>query len=234
MRRPSRNIEIFSMSVLDMFASALGAFIMVAIILFPYYQKNKPIKEKLDSEIAELKRLQEDVDKTNAQAEKIEQQNLEIKPDPVKIQLAQAELNSCKQDMAACLIEIGSTFLLIKIDWVDTADVDLHVKDPQGNEFFFLKPNRDGRSFPNSQGKLSTDTAYGPGVEIWQIPAVSKGEYRIEYVVESNDTRPTTVKGVFFDKTGKKEIPDKTVGGSQNRVLAGIIEVDDDGKVTLR
>jgi len=75
MRRPSRNIEIFSMSVLDMFASALGAFIMVAIILFPYYQKNRPAKEMLDAAVAELKRTQEDVDKTKAQAEKAELQD---------------------------------------------------------------------------------------------------------------------------------------------------------------
>jgi flagellar motor protein MotB len=39
MRRPHRNIEIFSMSALDLFASALGGFVLIAIMLFPYYNK---------------------------------------------------------------------------------------------------------------------------------------------------------------------------------------------------
>jgi hypothetical protein len=234
MRRPSRNIEIFSMSVLDMFASALGAFIMIAIILFPYYQKNRPIKEKLDAEVAELKRTQEDVDKTKAQAEKVEQQNDDIKGEIQKVQLAQVALNRCKQDVAACLIELGSTFLLIKIAWDGSADVDLHVKDPQGNEFFFAKSNRSGQAFPASQGRLSTDTAIGPGIEVWQIPTAAPGSYQIDYVMESSQSTPVTVHGLFFDRSGKKPMPDKVIAGGQNRVSAGTIEVAMDGRVSLR
>lgn len=41
MRRPNRNIEIFSMSVLDLFAACLGAFILISVILFPNYQKRE-------------------------------------------------------------------------------------------------------------------------------------------------------------------------------------------------
>jgi hypothetical protein len=233
MRRPSRNIEIFSMSVLDMFASALGAFIMVAIILFPYYQKNRPVKEKLDATVAELKRTQEDVDKTKAQAEKAEQQNDDLKAEIRKVQLAQVELNRCKQGVAACLVEAGGTFLLVKIDWDSAADVDLHVTDPQNNEFYYSKPNRNGRTFPNSQGRLSTDTAVGPGIEVWQIPVAGPGSYRIEYVVEDSAAAASTVHGFFFDKTGKKPLPDKVVGNGQTRVLAGTIEVTSNGRVTL-
>jgi hypothetical protein len=234
MRRPSRNIEIFSMSVLDMFASALGAFIMVAIILFPYYQKNKPIKEKLDAEIAELKRTQEDVDKTKAAAEKLEHQNDNTKAEIRKVQLAQVELNQCKQGLAACNIERGATFLLVKVGWDDVADVDLHVTDPQGNEFFFLKSNRNGTTFPSSKGRLSTDTARGPGVEVWQIPTAQAGTYKIEYVVESDPGRPVRVTGIVFDKSGKKPLADKTVGNGQLRVLAGTVEINADGRVVLR
>lgn len=36
-RRGNREINIFSMSALDLFASALGAFILIAIIALPYY-----------------------------------------------------------------------------------------------------------------------------------------------------------------------------------------------------
>ena len=37
MKRRSREISIFSMSALDLFASALGAFILLAIVIFPYF-----------------------------------------------------------------------------------------------------------------------------------------------------------------------------------------------------
>ncbi len=37
MKRANREINIFSMSALDLFASALGAFIVVSLVLFPYF-----------------------------------------------------------------------------------------------------------------------------------------------------------------------------------------------------
>ena len=37
MARRKRDINIFSMSALDLFASALGAFILIAIVIFPYF-----------------------------------------------------------------------------------------------------------------------------------------------------------------------------------------------------
>jgi predicted secreted protein len=221
------------MSVLDMFASALGAFIMVAIILFPFYQKNRPIKEKQDAAVAELKRTQEDVEKTEAEAEKFEQQNNDIKAEIRKVQLAQVELNRCKQGRDACLIEAGATFLLVKIEWNDSVDVDLHVTDPQGNEFSFEMTNKNGTDFKNSQGRLSIDTVTGPGIEVWQIPVASPGAYKIEYVMNSEPGRVVAVNGLFFDKLGKKQLPDKIIGNGNLRVLAGIIEVASDGRLAL-
>lgn len=38
MRRPSRETSIFTTSAVDLFASALGAFILLVMILFPYYR----------------------------------------------------------------------------------------------------------------------------------------------------------------------------------------------------
>lgn len=38
MRRPSRETSIFNISAVDLFASALGAFILLVMILFPYYR----------------------------------------------------------------------------------------------------------------------------------------------------------------------------------------------------
>jgi len=38
MRTPGRNITVFSTSAIDLFASALGAFILLVMLLFPYYR----------------------------------------------------------------------------------------------------------------------------------------------------------------------------------------------------
>ena len=37
--KPRRHIEVLSISALDLFASALGVFVLIAILLFPYYLK---------------------------------------------------------------------------------------------------------------------------------------------------------------------------------------------------
>ena len=37
MKRKSRELSIFSMSALDLFASALGAFILISVVMFPYF-----------------------------------------------------------------------------------------------------------------------------------------------------------------------------------------------------
>ena len=38
MRSPNRETAVFSTSAIDLFASALGAFILLVMILFPYYR----------------------------------------------------------------------------------------------------------------------------------------------------------------------------------------------------
>jgi hypothetical protein len=58
-RRNTRNIEVFSMSAIDLFAAAMGAFALLAIILLPYYQKE--IRENTpENAISDLLRAAED------------------------------------------------------------------------------------------------------------------------------------------------------------------------------
>lgn len=46
MKPRNREINVFSMSALDLFASALGAFILISIVLMPYFLR-PPIKTRL-------------------------------------------------------------------------------------------------------------------------------------------------------------------------------------------
>lgn len=57
-RRADRTIEIFSLSAVDIFAAAMGAFALLAIVLLPYYQKE--VQERTpDNAIADLLRAAE-------------------------------------------------------------------------------------------------------------------------------------------------------------------------------
>ncbi len=47
MKRRSTEINIFGMSALDLFASALGAFILITVVLFPYFPNNVIQKTKI-------------------------------------------------------------------------------------------------------------------------------------------------------------------------------------------
>jgi len=57
-RRAAREIEVFSMSAIDLFAAAMGAFALLAIILLPYYQ-NEVIERTPENAIADLLRAAE-------------------------------------------------------------------------------------------------------------------------------------------------------------------------------
>ncbi len=52
MKKKNRAIEIFSMSALDLFASAMGAFVMLSVMMLPYYFKGK----EYETQIGDLSR----------------------------------------------------------------------------------------------------------------------------------------------------------------------------------
>ena len=57
-RRADREVNVFSLSAVDLFAAAMGAFALLAIILLPYYQKE--VQERTpDNAIADLLRAAE-------------------------------------------------------------------------------------------------------------------------------------------------------------------------------
>jgi hypothetical protein len=58
MRRPNRETSVFTTSAIDLFASALGAFILLVMILFPYYRNAGDASAfSRTQEIQELRRL---------------------------------------------------------------------------------------------------------------------------------------------------------------------------------
>ena len=66
MRQRNREFNIFSISALDLFASAMGVFALIAIILFPYYLQNSDAAASHQMR-AELERLREENERLRKQ-----------------------------------------------------------------------------------------------------------------------------------------------------------------------
>ena len=58
MKLRSKEINIFNMSALDLFASALGAFILISVVLFPYFPNTGDSPERVAEVRAQLEQVQ--------------------------------------------------------------------------------------------------------------------------------------------------------------------------------
>ncbi|WP_036514786.1 MULTISPECIES: hypothetical protein [Nitrincola] len=196
------------MSALDLFASALGAIILVMIILFPYYLNVSPIDP---SDLYDQLQIAEKKNKD------LEEQNKELE----------------KQAKA--------TYLLITLSWNSSPDIDLYVRDPNGNLFNYSRHNRveAGASarphFPNSAAELSEDATRGPASEIWVTPKAETGKYEVYYHYYTNGSTPVVLQGRIFHSNGIDKLPPVTLRGRANApgLHAATIHVNDEGDVRV-
>jgi hypothetical protein len=177
-RRRNREINIFSVSVLDLFASGMGVFALLAVILFPYYLKSDTTVVK----------------------------------------------NS------------KSGFLAVVVQWTaKNHDVDLHVINPKGNEFFFQAHNQDGTHFPEVQAFLTVDSQHGPGAEVWLEPQPMTGDYQLFATLYDRHENPNTtvLKGKIFHRDGAIQLPVRLLSRERYKVKLGDINVDAEGGVSF-
>ena len=287
MKTRNREINVFSMSALDLFASALGAFILISIVLMPYFLHVAPeevtrlrqelqqerstsaeIRQRLQEAQSELQQcrqqeaacredlaaLQQEVARLQDMLDQTQAELAEARED---LQQAQSELQQCRQEEAACREDLDAlrqeasalqqcqaklgvceeklskTFLAIVIKWDTTShDVDLHVIDVAGREFYYQ-----ANTFPDRPGELSEDTERGPGVEIWEVSVAPAGEYRVLYnfyARHGNNENPV-VKGGVYHRDGHHRLEDLTLTrlGRDKAELAAVVTVKDDGSVEI-
>ena len=61
-------MSIFSMSALDIFASAMGTFILIAVVLFPFYlRKDSPVRENM-KQVGQIKAIKKKIKSAEGQA----------------------------------------------------------------------------------------------------------------------------------------------------------------------
>ena len=148
-------------------------------------------------------------------------------------QPARSELQQCHAKLEACEEKLSKTFLAVVIQWPTRQhDVDLHIIDAAGAEFFYSEPRQ-----PTRPGELSADTTTGPGVEIWEVTEAPPGEYRVLYNLYAHNDNPedAIVKGGAYHRDGHDAFRERRLAreGRDNALLVAIITVGDDGNVEI-
>jgi hypothetical protein len=222
MKRANRDVEIFSISALDLFASGMGAFMIIAIILFPYYQNTA-----VEDMSKKLRQLHGKLEQCNAQGARLRKE-VETK----KKGSLQADT-----DLKKCELDTARTYLVIVMTWSSRRhDIDLHIVDPSGKTFKFSRHNRNRRAFPSTNSELSADTTAGPGIEVWEAPQAQPGSYKIYYHFYSRKGNPGSAPttGKIFYRNGTKQIRNFTLTRLKQKPLIAEIIVKPSGDVEIR
>lgn len=217
MKRPSREINIFSMSALDLFASAMGAFIFIMVVLVPYFAKTSPTPpQPITCPVPKPCPVCED--KPPCQVCPVPE------PSPV-----------CPPVVTPNAQEIPYQFLLWLIDWKPNVDIDLHIVDPRGNEFQYTS-----KKFPNFPGELSVDLQSGPGFEVWESFEPLAGEYKVYYKYYAyKGTKPTgrfKVRGRLYEAAGKFKAKDMYFSPNElkKKKLVAVFSLDENNRIIVR
>ena len=88
------------MSALDLFASALGAFILITLVLFPYFPNTGDSQERVDEVKAQLAEAEVQLEQTSAE---LEQASAELEQTSAELEQTNAELEQAARATEARL-----------------------------------------------------------------------------------------------------------------------------------
>ena len=106
MKTRNREINIFSMSALDLFASAMGAFILITVVLFPFFPNTGDSPERVAEVKAVLEAVKAELEK---QKKELEKQNMELEKQKSENEELTAELQSVKFPDLDLVLAIDTT-----------------------------------------------------------------------------------------------------------------------------
>ena len=113
MRIPERDTAVFSTSAIDLFASALGAFILLVMLLFPYYRhagpneafsKTQDIMEKRRLAAGELDELQLEQTKLLSELDKLTLSNQDVAQEISRLKTRLNDINEQLADLPAPVV----------------------------------------------------------------------------------------------------------------------------------
>ena len=201
--------------------------------------------DRLETELQEtrdrvhqLERLLEDQDtlrdeleacraETENQRGQIENQREQIENQREQIENQREQIEN-QEDRIADLER--RKFILVTISWGGQPgdDVDLHVIDPYGNEYYFGR-----RTHPESDARFEEDSLNGPGNEVWLQPQAIPGRYEIHYNPFSLASSQVTVRGRIVHPASRHEFRPRQLTPTGQRELVATVVVDDQGNITV-
>jgi hypothetical protein len=239
MKPRNREINIFNLSMLDVLTCALGAFLVIMLVLFPYYNKETISYEKENTQLKkEVKIKQETLSEcqrklaaaiTNVKALKAQTEGAQREAEDYKSQAEKAE-----QEAKSCSKQLSKILIVAYISWaIPKRDIDFHIKDPAGNIY-----NYSHKTFAGYSGELSLDTKLGPGTEVWEIREPEPGRYEFwahwYFKNKNNMRKPTVVNGRVIYREGRTEFKQVTLTHPGDKELMLAINVQPDGEVQIQ
>ena len=109
MKLKSKEINIFSMSALDLFASALGAFIVLTVAMMPFYPNTGDSPEKVADIKEELAKAEAELTQTKAALEEEEKKNQALEEELKKAKKELEGLSKAKLPPLDLVIALDTT-----------------------------------------------------------------------------------------------------------------------------
>jgi hypothetical protein len=263
MRRKNREINIFSISMMDVLASALGVFILIAVVLFPYYMKNAvAVQARHQAEAqarAQAERAEEAEAQARAQGKRAEEAEAHARAQVRRAKDAESQARTQagraedaerkRQEAEADAKEQArqadrlrrETHLQVAITWAwpKSGDRDIETKDDV--DLFLVDPAGNlfdyrNRIRPGVPGAFLVDSMHTPGGEIWSAERADPGIYTVCIVRQRVDRHQSLpVKGLVAYRDGRIALPDMNLDSSieGRHMPMAAIQVSDDGEVTV-
>lgn len=137
MRIPDRDTAVFSTSAIDLFASALGAFILLVMLLFPYYRHAGP-----DDSFARTQDIMEKRRLASGQLEEIKTRQQELQSELEQVTESNQGREQQISRLRKELMDVRNQLAAIPVDITEPVEIDIPEPAPKalthGVEFSIL------------------------------------------------------------------------------------------------
>ena len=140
MRARNREFNILNMSFLDVICGAMGAFLIIMVILMPYYKKEaQDFLQLIGNLKQELTESSQRLEETETELDRAEERSRELEQE---LQKSQSQ-NSALQRSVDEVRKRRDTPLLVGLKWPSPlVDLDLYLVQPSGHAVGFARKKR--------------------------------------------------------------------------------------------
>lgn len=231
MKPRNREITIFNLSMLDVISGAVGAFLIITVVLFPSYAKNVRVGEKNLKEFQKVREslsaeLKEEKEKPSPKPRAVEAKNRELKKLLAVLKKKEAE-PVIQSNLAPVLVAaFGSSFYDIALAVLpDRPGVPEF--DPKQKELWRDPTHYAGTPPGYYSRKYKLEII--PKARLLLIPTPIPGvSYRIYYKLTRGRKKGRSIDGQLSFSVNTWTLPRVTVDPGQG-VFAGSFKFDEEG-----